>query len=149
MKSRFIYTFLQWTWGILQNLVGFFLLLLNINKKHTIFKGAIVTSWNLSSCLGCGMFIFVHESCFPRVSPITNKMSQNDVLVHEYGHTIQSIILGPLFLLVIALPSVTWAGLPLFKKMRCKKGISYYWLYCEKWANVLGDKICHHVRKDD
>jgi len=26
-------------------------------------------------------------------------------LVHEYGHTIQSIILGPLYLLIIGIPS--------------------------------------------
>ena len=54
------------------------------------------------------------------------------MLKHEYGHTIQSKIVGPLFLLVIGLPSIIWAGL--FRKYRQKNKISYYSLYTEKMS---------------
>ena len=55
--------------------------------------------------------------------------------MHEYGHSIQSKILGPLYLLVIGLPSIIWAGL--FEKYRNKHKISYYSFFTEKWANKL------------
>ena len=57
-------------------------------------------------------------------------------MMHEYGHTIQSRMLGPLYLIVIALPSLTWAGC--FEGYRQKKGKSYYSFYTEAWADKLG-----------
>lgn len=53
---------------------------------------------------------------------------------HEYGHTRQSLILGPLYLIIIGLPSIIWAA--------CHKTIApdrnYYDFYTEHWANKLG-----------
>ena len=66
-------------------------------------------------------------------------------LVHEYGHTIQSIILGPLYLLIIGIPSSIWA------MTFNNKGntISYYSFYTEKWANVLGEKVTKEKSMED
>ena len=50
---------------------------------------------------------------------------------HEYGHTIQSLILGPLYLIVIGIPSIIWAAT--HKKLASNK--SYYWFYTESTAN--------------
>lgn len=55
---------------------------------------------------------------------------------HEYGHTIQSRILGPLYLIVIGLPSLIWAWLYGPVIPYTKNG--YYKFYTEKWANKLG-----------
>jgi len=57
---------------------------------------------------------------------------------HEYGHTIQSLILGPLYLLIIGIPSMIWCNNPKYIKLREEKGISYYDFYPEKWANLFG-----------
>ena len=109
-----------------------------------MFKGAVVTIWHNSSSLGCGMFIFLSDYGLNQYHyPQYSKM-QYDTLVHEYGHTIQSIILGPFFLIVIGIPSLIWASA--FQNLRKRRHMSYYWLYCEKWANVLGDRICRNVR---
>lgn len=51
---------------------------------------------------------------------------------HEYGHTRQSLYLGPLYLLVIGLPSLIHAAL-----YRPEKG-NYYDFYTERWADRLG-----------
>ena len=59
-----------------------------------------------------------------------------DYIRHEYGHTIQSRMLGPVYLLVIGLPSIIWAGC--FDSWRKKHKKSYYWFYPEAWANKLG-----------
>lgn len=55
---------------------------------------------------------------------------------HEYGHTIQSRILGPLYLFIIGIPSLIWAWLygPIIKPT--KNG--YYKFYTEAWADKLG-----------
>ena len=55
---------------------------------------------------------------------------------HEYGHYQQSLRLGWLWIFVIGIPSLIWAGC--FQKYRRKNKISYYSFYTEKWANKLG-----------
>jgi hypothetical protein len=56
------------------------------------------------------------------------------VIKHESGHVKQSKILGPLYLLVIGLPSVIHAALHHYV---CKNP-DYYHFYTERWANKLG-----------
>ena len=53
-------------------------------------------------------------------------------LKHEQGHSKQSEILGPLYLLVIGLPSAVWNCISRYIK------VDYYSFYTEKWANKLG-----------
>ena len=57
---------------------------------------------------------------------------------HELGHTIQSKILGPLYLIVIGIPSITYCGLRrIFPSLRKK---NYYDFFSEKSANYLSEK---------
>lgn len=142
MLYRTIYVFLQWTWGILQNLIGLGIFLWHIKNPHFLYHGAVVTEWasdNLS--LGMGMFIFMRKSC---EGEDTAELSENGdyvkTLAHEYGHTIQSLILGPLYLLVISIPSGLWCNLPQADCYRRKNKVSYYEFYPEKWADRLGEK---------
>ena len=134
-------TLIQWTWGVLQNLLGFIIFLICVRKPHRRFRTSIVTYWDRPDSLGCGMFVFLTNQKPTGYSVAMGEKFQYDILVHEYGHTMQSLILGPLFLIVIGLPSITWAFLPVFDRLRAKKGLSYYWLYCEKWATSLGKKV--------
>ena len=57
---------------------------------------------------------------------------------HEYGHYLQGKISGPLYLLVIGLPS-------LVNNIRARYNdhvfATYYERYPEKWATELGDRI--------
>lgn len=59
-----------------------------------------------------------------------------DTISHEYGHTRQSIYLGWLYLLVIGIPSITWAWL--HSSFKCFDTVSYYSFFTEKWADRLG-----------
>lgn len=63
---------------------------------------------------------------------ILNRSKKVDV-AHEMGHTKQSKILGPLYLLVIGLPSILWAWY-----WTADRKVDYYWFYTERWADVLG-----------
>ena len=58
--------------------------------------------------------------------------------MHEYGHCVQSLMLGPLYLIAVGVPSYRWANLPALRKMRRETGRSYYSVYPENWANRLG-----------
>lgn len=128
-----VYYVLQWTWGIVQNIAGLVLFCANINKNHYRFNGAVVTEWHYRrGSVGLGMFIFVSV---PRNG--ADPAALEKVTRHEYGHTLQSIILGPLFFPVIGLPSLLWCALPCFKKYRKRNGVSYYRFYTERWANRL------------
>lgn len=61
-----------------------------------------------------------------------------EVLRHERGHVKQSRMLGWLYLFVIGIPSIVWAGC--FANYRRKNNIDYYEFYTEQWANKLMEK---------
>jgi hypothetical protein len=63
------------------------------------------------------------------------------LLVHEYGHTIQSLIFGPTYLLFVGIPSIAWSFIPAFVKMRELEQVSYFSAYPERWANLLGEYV--------
>lgn len=122
------YYVLQWSWGILQNIAGLVLFLANADKKHYSYNGAAATDWhNKRGSVSLGMFIFISDT----------DPDREETKRHEYGHTLQSVILGPLYLIVIGLPSILWCALPCFVRYREKRGVSYYKFYTERWANKL------------
>lgn len=120
----------QLTWGLPQTLAGAVLFLcLHGPRHHGRFRTAVVTQWRSDAGLSLGPFLFVPRNC------------PASLLVHEYGHTIQSLMLGPLYLLVIGLPSLLWAELPACRRYRARKDFSYYRLFTERWANLLVKRV--------
>lgn len=79
--------------------------------------------------LSLGIFIFFS---------VHNKDGSKNLCAHEYGHTIQCLFLGPLYWLVVAIPSVIWCYC--FANYRRKHGVSYEAFYCEHWATAWGKK---------
>ncbi|NNM54186.1 MAG: hypothetical protein HKM05_05625 [Spirochaetales bacterium] len=60
------------------------------------------------------------------------------MLRHEAGHSRQSRLLGPLYLVVIGLPSLLWAGWYTwrYRRGRTKTPHPYGWFYTEAWADL-------------
>lgn len=131
--KKFLFRLLQWTWGFPQSLLGLIYRLVYKNCPRTEYRGTIVTHWPKSGSMGVGMFLFLG----------TNGGAEHkaQVLVHEFGHSVQSLILGPLFLPIMGIPSFLWANLPLCRRLRNEKGISYYKFYPERNANRLGQLV--------
>ena len=127
----FLYKLIQMTWGLPQTLAGAVIFLMNIKKPHERYHGSVLTYWNSYSSMSLGMFIFISDK-------YVNKDIRRDVIVHEYGHTVQSMILGPLYLPAVGLPSLLWANLPSAVKLRRDANVSYYSFLPEKSANALG-----------
>lgn len=147
--KKVLYIVLQCTWGVIQSVLGLIVFLLYIKGEHFNYHGSLVTVWKNKSSLSLGMFVFVEEKpFFPDSSfPVNsnNKNSFKKLLVHEYGHTVQSLILGPLYLPIIGIPSFARAAVrtaltPLLRK-KGKELKSYYSFYTEKTANVLGERV--------
>lgn len=115
---------INFTWSLIQNIVGFIALLYVklTHKNYTItrYKKAYVIDTHYGfGDVSLGMFIFLRST------------PKEDVM-HEYGHTIQSMILGPAYLLIIGLPSFLWCRFGNYK------GDQYYNFPTEKWADKLG-----------
>ena len=125
----FCFRIWQWLWGFPQTLIGAFFWLLHRKRPHFTFNGCAVTVWKVSGSLGMGMFLFLNEEHYAR---------DPQVLIHEFGHAVQSAFLGPLFLPVMGIPSFLWCNLPVCRRLRKEKGISYYSFYPESTANRLG-----------
>ena len=141
MKER-LFNIVQLIWGFPQYLLGFIIFFINRTCVQFNFKYAHVTMWNKPYSMSLGKFIFLTNNPYPYVDD--NNTIENvyqKIMVHEYGHSIQSLILGPLYLIVIGIPSYTWGSIPLISMWRKKHNISYFDIYCEKNANTLGEKI--------
>ena len=82
--------------------------------------------------MSLGLFIF---------TPKEEDDRTEQVRVHEYGHCIQSIFLGPLYLIVIGIISYCWANIPYFRKLRREKKIPYTKCFVESWASKWGEWI--------
>ena len=137
-----LYRIWQCTWGFLQTLLGLVVFLIHYKDRHFSYHGAIITVWEPKSSVSLGMFVFVTAEPY-FVKKYEGQMSaeelSNRLLVHEYGHTIQSLILGPLYLIVIGIPSVLWGFLG--GKKRRDEQVPYGAFFTEKWANTLGEQV--------
>ena len=93
--------------------------------------------WNNGGGMSLSNHIFLPKKHFdkPMYEVMASKWHR-EYIAHEYGHTIQSRKLGPIYLLVIGLPSIIWAGC--FENYRKKHNISYYSFYTERSADKLG-----------
>ena len=130
--------FIHWTWGNLQTMLGFIIYLWYIRCPHMYYKGVVRTEWTVNAGLSLGMFIFTAPEQYYNES---EKEKCEEWAVHEYGHTFQSILLGPLYLIVIGIPSMSWQRIPFLVNWRRERNIPYTWLFIEKWASYWGEKV--------
>lgn len=140
----FVFYLIQWTWGLPVNLVGglmflFFTKIKGYRWQHFGYSKIVYMPWS-GGGLSMGLFIFIKDQ------PKSKTWSYN-CRIHEYGHTWQCLLLGPLYYLVIALPSVIWCNC--FKKYRQKNKVSYSAVYCEKWADLWGQKFSGLIQAPD
>ena len=128
---RIIFYLLQFTWGFTVNLAGLLVFLCCRKRfQSKTFRNAIVTYLpGNRGGLSLGIFIFLS---------VRDTREDSRLCAHEYGHTIQCLLLGPLYWAVIAIPSVIWYHF--FAGFRKKRGIPYDALYCEHWATAWGRK---------
>ena len=128
--KRFV-EILLYLWQLPQNLAGLLLV--------AVFGWCIPIDYRGNNHHLPSSLVFIREKMRGGISLgryiIMNDRLSDDIRVyqHERGHSIQSMILGPLYLFVIGLPSILWAAW-----WNEDRGLSYYWFYTERWADHLG-----------
>ena len=129
---KYIRNLILFIWQLPQNIValiyfGYLVMMFKDLGIDSRYKQAIVIPCIMRVAVTLGNYVFVGLNSDYR-----------ETVKHELGHTIQSKILGPLYLIVIGIPSITYCGLRrLFPSLRKK---NYYNFYTEKWANYLSEK---------
>lgn len=113
---------LKYIWQLPQNLLGLILKALFATDK--VQEG--VWHWKLSGSISLGAYILL------------DRFADNRTLMHEQGHQKQSLYLGWLYLIVIGLPSIIWAGLWGYIPS-IRRRYSYYSFYTELLADKLGN----------
>ena len=129
--KKWLFIIWQCTWGLPQTILGA-IFWWNIRHYPTHFyRGCLQTQWSGKGGLSLGLFIFTCKEGSPNYEKIR---------VHEYGHCIQSLVLGP-FYLILGLISVCWANIPYFRKLRKEKNIPYTSCFVESWASKWGELV--------
>lgn len=96
--NRFLFYFLNFTWGILMNLIGLLGagLMLAFGKRPNVHGGSVIfrigRGWG---GFNAGIFSFVSEN------------ASQHTLNHEFGHAVQNAWFGPFFIFLVMIPSVT------------------------------------------
>ena len=128
---------LLYIWQLPQNLLGLLLVLLyKPERSHIMNNGnRIYYASRMTGGISLGKYSIVNV-CHYRLS--VNDSLKRDTVRHEaIGHAQQSRWLGWLYLLVIGIPSIVWAGLYGWIIPRSKNG--YYKFYTERWADKIAE----------
>lgn len=134
-RRRFWFYFLSFTWGSVMTVVGV------IAALALIITGHKPKRWGNCICFNVG-----HNWGGVSFGPvmIVDDSDKEFTKWHEHGHAIQSCIFGPLFPLVIGIPSVVrwW-----YRKLIVMSGAkdlselpNYYDIWFESDANFLGEQ---------
>ena len=115
-------------WGLPQNIIGFIISLFCKKHKKVICGETInvyETKFNFGVSLG--EFIILGDNYLNTIT-----------IMHEYGHTKQSRMLGLFYLFVVGLPSVIRNIIDRFSKDNYRsRYLRYYGGYPENWADKL------------
>lgn len=114
---------LLYIWQLPQNIVGIIILLFIQGEKRHKFQDITYYYYNsFPGGISLGNYLILGNN-------------NHQAIKHEYGHAIQSRILGPLYLIMIGIPSLIWTGLYGTIIPETKNG--YYKFYTERWADKL------------
>lgn len=123
--------FLLYIWQLPQNLLGLIMLLFMkpyVSKEN--YKGVTyVISKKMAGGISLGNYVILSNK-------YKSKNISKKTWDHEYGHTRDSKMFGPLYLIVIGLPSLIWAWM--YGTIIKPTQNGYYKFYTEKRADRLG-----------
>lgn len=122
---------LLYIWQLPQNILGLIMLLFMkpyVSKEK--YKGiTYVVSKKMSGGISLGNYVILSN-------PYRDKKRYQKVWNHEWGHTRDSKMFGPLYLIAIGLPSLIWAWM--YGTIIKPTTNGYYKFYTEKRADRLG-----------
>ena len=102
LRHPFLYYILTFTWGLLMTLLGLLVMMslfifrrgnIRLEGYHVYFEFKKDKQWGFS----VGMISFIGR---------IREHQDKEVLYHEFGHTVQNAILGPLVIFLVYIPSL-------------------------------------------
>lgn len=138
VKHTSLYYFLQFTWGIIMNIIGGGMALFMLITGHKPHKYGPAIYFRCHHMDGFGFSLGI----FFVIGKTTDAVKE-----HEFGHTIQNIMFGPIAPFIVYIPS--FVRYQYFNFKYWKKGlyapIDYNSIWFEKQATILGNEyICLH-----
>lgn len=125
---------IKWIWQLPQNIIGFFMSRRPVCTE-TVDEMVIYYTRNVLKCGVClGDYILLDYDNFHANGDILSER-------HEIGHHKQSLILGPLYLIVVGIPSVIrnrWDVIAHRKWTTSEREVWYYNSWPENNADKLG-----------
>lgn len=132
---KLILRLLLYIWELPQNVLGLIFLMYFKSKKNNLTFERKGTRLFVKApiAISLGSYIFWNLDLENKIFILNNVNKQ-----HEYGHSIQSIILGPLYLAIIGITSSLRAAFAryYFTKHKCR-WMNYYKGFPENWADKL------------
>lgn len=138
IKNKKLYYLIQFTWGLNTNIlgfIGFIICKFIFNWEITKYYNNIIISpknKKINAGLSLGIFLFI------------DKDADEFLKQHEYGHSIQNLIFGEFFLLLIGIPSLIrcWYYNLIINKLKLytKEKYNYYSIWFERDASTLGKR---------
>lgn len=128
---------LLFIWQLPQNILGLILFWwykrISTRTHRDIYKGVnYLFTDKIEGAISLGNYVivnYIHHSYRH-----SHWEDSEKVIKHEYGHTRQSLMFGPLYILLIGYQSIIHAG---FHRFLCH-GKDYHHFWTEKWADKLG-----------
>lgn len=133
MKNKFLYYFLNLTWGMPLTFIGIIvsLIMLIFGKRPKRHGGCwYFTTDKISGGVDLGLVF------------LTDTKEIKGTMNHEFGHSIQNALFGPLMIFVIAIPSFVryWYREFKYHKKGIKPKTAYDDIWFEGQATSLGYK---------
>jgi hypothetical protein len=127
---------ISYIWELPQNLLGY-CIYLKKKKDKTVFN---VIKYKHRNIIRTNLGVSLGRYIFWTNEQIASVYIPNDInKYHEYGHSIQSMILGPTYLLVVGITSSCRALYAIaYSKKHKKQYENYYKGFPENWADSLG-----------
>lgn len=104
MIAKTSYWLVQLTWGSLTTFVGLATLLVLKAAKKKVEKNCFGFVIEVGDCDWGG--VSLGPVAITATYSSMNERYMKHIRRHEFGHSVQQLVLGPLFLLLVALPSV-------------------------------------------
>lgn len=122
LKHPLLYYVLNFTWGIIMTVIGLLFTLC------MLFCNVTPIRYNLTWYFAFGYY---WGGVSLGITFITDRSGDNSIAPHEFGHTVQNCLFGPLFPFLIAIPSM----------------IRYYTVSYEDYEKVWFEKSATDIGK--
>jgi hypothetical protein len=151
MLKKIVLLIINFTWELPQTIIGaiFFLIFYPFRDKiEADDEHLYLYVFKSYPGMSLGRFILLMKRPEKNYKYFYKGMRRDhvDLVNHERGHSMQSRILGPFYLLII-FPSGLWFVFTSIVELILKRRFAdYYWFYTESWADILG-KVKHRSVK--